>query len=118
MPDHRAHQYSVEPPQAKEMAVNLIRKQRKFAVEIDPTLRGMKDVVCIAIGAELEQRTATEEYAKGITCKTLDDACQFVVNCIDEELSFWVDPRIVHGHPVEWVFTIERNKGHRERRAS
>lgn len=114
MTDYRAHQLVLEPPQAKETAINLIRHRKRFAVEIDAWLA--KDAICIAVGGELQERPETQDYAKNITLRTLDDACQFAANCIAEELCF--DCRAVEfpDKRVEWNFTVERNKRIAERR--
>lgn len=113
MVDYRHQQLVLEPPQAKETVINLVRHRKRFAVEIDAWLA--KDAICIAVGGELVERD-TEDYAKNITLRTLDDACQFAANCIEEELCF--DCRTVElpDKRIEWNFTVERNKRIAERR--
>lgn len=114
MTDTRAHQLVLEPPQARDTVVNLIRHRRRFAVEIDAGLA--KDAICIAVGGELAERPETEDYAKCITLRTLDDACQFAANCIREELCFDCKAIEFPDKRIEWSFTVERNKRIAERR--
>lgn len=106
-------QLTLEPPQAQEVVVNLIRQRRRFAVELDAAIA--KDVVCVAIGGQLGEREH-EEYARNIVLRTFDDAAQFAVNCIQEELCFDCKCTAYPDKRVEWAFTIERNKRHRARR--
>ena len=113
-----ARNYSVEPPQAEEMAVNLLKKRKRFAMTQAETPGMMHDVVVITVGGSLVEREETEEYAKSITCETLDDACQFAVNCVRTKMSFAVHAQENPGHHPQWVFTVERNKGIRERHGS
>jgi hypothetical protein len=118
MTDYRAHQLVIEPDQAKEHVINLLRKRRKFVLEVDPTLPQMKDVVCIAIGGEFQERRATHDYLKEIAVQTLDDAIHFGLNCLRHEVSFAVAPMDYPGGRTEWKFTAERPRRHPERRTA
>lgn len=114
MTDYRAHQLTLEPPQACETAVRLLQLHRRFAVEMDASLA--KDAICIAVGGELAARPDAYDYAQDITCRTLDDACQFAVNCIREELCFDARTLQLPNGKIEWNFKVERHKRFREAR--
>lgn len=106
------HSWTVEPDQAQTQGINLLRARKQFSIEIDPRLRGMKDVVAIHLGGVLEQLPGWTNIRNRALC--LDDACQFLYNCIKEELSFQVNPEWVGGE-WQWLFLIEvRSSGRRE----
>ncbi len=107
------HQLVMEPPQAKETVTNLIRHRKRFAVEIDASLA--KDAICVAVGGELAERE-TEDYARDMVLRTRDEASQFAMNCIDNELCFDCKAVEFPDKRVEYNFTIERNKRHAARR--
>lgn len=117
--DYRpARHYTVEPDRAKEMILNLLRKRRRFALTQQAEYGHMYDVVNITIGGSLVERRETEEYAHSMVCENLDEACQFAVNCLNNHLSFAVYVTQNPGHHEQWVFSAERNKAIRERKAS
>lgn len=114
MTDYRAQQLVLEPPQACETVVRLLKLRRRFAVEIDAALA--KDAICIAVGGELVERTDAYDYAPDLTARTFDDAAQFAVNCIHEELCYDCRAIQLSGGTVEWQFKVERHKRYREAR--
>lgn len=97
---------AVEPHQAREHCINMIRRGVQFCVEIDPRVPGMKDTVILSRSAMLEERpgwTRLRELATNV-----DDACQFVVNLLRSELSFQVTPKPQEGTDrLEFYFLIE-----------
>lgn len=112
----RRQTFAVEPPQAEEMARNLIRAKRRFAITQDGSV--LRDVCTVTIGGTLVERKETEDYAKSMVCETYDDACQFATNCIRSGFSFAVFATESPGHHTQWSFTAERNRSHGERRNS
>ncbi len=106
--DTRARQLVLEPDRAREMAVNLIRERRRFVCEIDPTAPHMKDVVCIAVGAEFQERP--EFHYIRLRAVTRDEAAQFVYNCVQGEMSFSVTPETMPDGRTEWLLLAERWK--------
>lgn len=102
----RPHQLPpMEPDHAREVVVNLIRRQTTFVCEIDPAK--VKDMVCIALGAVWEKRP-DYDYVD-MTATALADACQFAHNCVRDEMSFGVTVHVHHREP-NWQFTAERPK--------
>lgn len=95
----------MEPDRAREVVVNLIRRQRKFVAEIDPAQ--VKDMVCVHLGAEFEKRP-DQDYVD-MTAVTLGDACQFAYNCVRDEMSFGCYTYYRDNQP-NWQFTAERPK--------
>jgi hypothetical protein len=103
---------ALEPDQARDYCVNLIRKYHgQFSVEIDPSIRGMKDCVVVYRGGELIKREGWSRVPK--VARTMDDACQYVANLIGTELSFQCNARKwPDGRGAEWQFLVEvRSEG-------
>lgn len=109
-------EYPVEPDRAREQAVNLIRKRVPFVMDQDPA--ALKDVIVVGIGGSLKERRETHEYAREMTCTSLDDACHFALNCLREGFAFSVTPTAYPDGRTEWRFVAERHRAVRERRAS
>lgn len=101
-------QLTMEPDRARVYALNLVRHRRKFALEVDPTLPGMKDVVCIAIDGEF-QKDDKHDYVD-MHARSVDEACQFAYNCCNSEVSFAVNPMTYPDGRAEWMFTAVRRK--------
>ena len=98
---------AVEPDQARERVVNMLRHGVQFCVEIDPTMCGMKDVVVISRTAKVVERegfTLLRQRAVG-----LNEACHFAMNCIREELTYQCTPemRPNDADAVEYLFLVE-----------
>ena len=103
---------TLEPDQAITYCINLVRARQQFSVEIDPTLRGMKDVVAVHRGGVLESRPGWSHIRRRATDR--DGACQYVVNLIGAELSFQVNPERVTNRD-EWLVLVElRSSGRKE----
>jgi hypothetical protein len=97
---------TLEPDQAREYCVNLVRRFEQFAVEIAPRLRGMKDVVAVYRSGVLEAKPGWGHVAQLATDR--DTACQYVHNLIGAELSFQVNPQIQQGtNRREWRILVE-----------
>lgn len=109
-------EYPVEPDVAREHVVNLLRRRVAFVVDQDPDV--LKDVLVIGVGGALRERGDTHEYARELTCTSLDDACQFALNCIRDGFAYSVTPRGYPDGRTEWMFVAERRRDVRERRQS
>ena len=96
---------ALEPDQARERCLNLIRHGEQFSVEIDPRLRGMKDVVCVYQSAVLEHRPGWTHLRTRATHK--DEACQYLYNLFASEISFQVNPEPQRDGRMEWLFLVE-----------
>lgn len=102
-------QLTLEPDQAERRAINLIREgTRNFVVEIDPTTPHLKDVVCVAVDAEFDERP-NENYLRTRQV-TKDEACQWAVNLIRAEMSFSVKPEVMQDGRTEFLVHVERRK--------
>lgn len=104
-----AQHVAVEPDRCQELAVNLIRKHQPFVVEIDPTLRGMKDVCIVSVRGALVRRDTTHDYIKKVGLRA-DEAAQYAVNLIRNELSFEVACAWLNEKTPEWTFHVEMVK--------
>ena len=116
MTDNRARQFNVEPPQAREMIVNLLGKRLPFAMEAADYKRGVQgtnlhDTICIAVGAALDKRNATHLYAEDIVFRDRDNATWFALDCLDKRICFSVTHAIFRPLDTEeWRFICEREK--------
>ena len=116
MTDYNARQFNVEPPQAAEMIVNLIRLRKAFAMEAEDYRRGayghsLHDTICIAVGAALDKRNATHLYAEDIVFPDRDNATWFALDCLDKRICFSVTHAIFRPQDAEeWRFVCEREK--------
>lgn len=103
---HRANTLALEPDQARERGLKLLRYGHPFVMEIDPTLPGMKDVVAVSTGASWQEREGYSYIRK--RALAYDDAAQYLVNLIRAELSFSVTPEFQPNSEVrEWLFQVE-----------
>ena len=104
---------ALEPDQARDQCINMVRRAVQFCVEIDPRLPGMKDVVIVSRSAMLENREGWTHLRQLAT--SIDDACQFVVNLLNNELTFQCNPKPQEGTGrMEWYFLVElRSDGRR-----
>lgn len=105
-----ANTLQLEPDVARERCLNLVRAREQFCVEIDSRL--IKDCVIVYRSGALEERPGWTHQRQRATSR--DDACHFVVNLLNAELSFQVNPETVANRP-EWLFLIElRSSGRTE----
>lgn len=118
MTDVRARQFTVEPDVAREMIINLIGRRLSFAVEMEDYKKAaaghsLHDVICIAVGAQLDKRHETHLYAEGIVQRTRDDATWWALALLRDRVCFSVKCTVYPkemGRPDEWDFTAEREK--------
>lgn len=104
---NRAHFVQLEPPQAIDRVLVLLKYGHPFVVEIDPAK--IKDMVILNHGAKWEERDTADYISKRAT--TYDDAAQYAVNLIAAELSFAVEPQQMPDPAQrEWRFTVEMRK--------
>lgn len=97
---------ALEPDQAGDQCINMIRKGVQFCVEIDPRVRGMKDTVIVSRSAMLEEREGWTHLRQLAT--SVDDACQFALNALRAELSFQCTPKAQQGtQRQEFYFLVE-----------
>lgn len=97
---------AVEPDQARDHVLNMIRQGVQFVCEIDPTLKGFKDCIVLSRSALLETEPQFTDLRQRAT--TLDDACHFALNCIRSELTFQCNPttRPNDDKASEWLFLV------------
>lgn len=106
----RADTLQLEPDAARERCLNLVRAREQFCVEIDP--RVIKDCVIVHRNGVLAAQPGWTHQRQRATSR--DDACHFVVNLLNAELSFQVNPETVADR-AEWLFLIElRSSGRTE----
>jgi hypothetical protein len=98
---------AVEPDQAREHCVNMIRKGVQFCCEINPGLSGMKDVVVLSRSAVLEQTAGWTSVRT--RCTNVEEACHYVLRLIHEELTFQANPETRPNDPtaLEYLFLVE-----------
>lgn len=103
----------VEPDQARDHVINMIRRGVQFCCEIDPNISGMKDCVVLSRSAVLESTPGWTPIRQLATC--MDDACHYALRCIREELTFQCTPKPrEHDGEFEYFFQVQmRSDGRR-----
>ncbi len=102
---------ALEPDQALERCLNLVRAGETFAVEIDPTL--VKDLVVVSTGAVLQEEEGFDYIRTRAT--DMEGACQLVWNMIHQERTFSVQRETKGDGRHEWLCHLRIRKTARDR---